>query len=256
MTVWTYRPLNLDPDAKIVFVLHGANRDAKRYRDQWQPHSERHEFLLVVPEFDARSFSEYEYQRANLSDAGGNAIERSRWTFHIIERLFDVVRAETGLRAARYSLYGHSGGAQFVHRFVLFMPDARYERAVAANAGWYTMPTFETSFPYGLAATLATEAELKRAMGREFVRRGRRRRIRSRSARHGAGPSPGTDSSRSRGKLSPDRARYRGAFRRGSSLAADRGSRRRTLEPGDGRGRRRDPRPVGLHWPLFRPSAR
>ncbi len=169
MTVWTYRPRNLGPEARIVFVLHGAGRDAKRYRDQWQPHAERSEFLLVVPEFDARNFSEYEYQRGNLGDADGRAVESRRFTFHIIERLFDAVRTAAGLRAERYSLYGHSAGAQFVHRFVLFMPDARYERAIAANAGWYTMPTFETSFPYGLAATLLTEAELKRVMGRDLV---------------------------------------------------------------------------------------
>jgi hypothetical protein len=49
------------------------------------------------------------------------------------------------------------------------MPDARYERAIAANAGWYTMPTFEVSFPYGLGNAPATEAGLKRAMGRDLV---------------------------------------------------------------------------------------
>jgi hypothetical protein len=140
-----------------------------RYRNQWQPHAESRKFLLVVPEFDSRNFSEYQYQRGNLGDADGRTIEKNRWTFHAIERLFDVVRSAAGLRASRYSLYGHSAGAQFVHRFVLFMPEARYERAIAANAGWYTMPTFETSFPYGLAETLATEADLKRVMGRELV---------------------------------------------------------------------------------------
>jgi hypothetical protein len=140
-----------------------------RYRDQWQPHAERRKFLLVVPEFDSRNFSEYQYQRGNLGDADGRAVPKSRWTFHAIERLFDVVRSAAGLRASRYSLYGHSAGAQFVHRLVLFMPEARYERAIAANAGWYTMPTFEASFPYGLAETMATEAELKRVMGRELV---------------------------------------------------------------------------------------
>ncbi len=99
----------------------------------------------------------------------GIAVEKSRWTFTTIERLFDVVRTAARLRTTKYSLYGHSAGAQFVHRFVLFMPDARYERAIAANAGWYTLPTFEASFPYGLEGTPATEAGLKLAMGRDLV---------------------------------------------------------------------------------------
>ena len=169
MTIWTYRPMTLGPAAKIVFVLHGMNRDGKRYRDQWQPHAESGAFLLVAPEFDDRSFSENAYQRGNVADANGNAVEKSRWTFSTIERLFDVVRTAARLRATRYSLYGHSAGAQFVHRFVLFMPDARYERAIAANAGWYTMPTFEASFPYGLEGAPANETGLKQAMGRDFV---------------------------------------------------------------------------------------
>ncbi len=169
LTVWTYRPKTLAPGAKIVFVLHGMNRDGKRYRDQWQPHAEKGAFLLVVPEFDERSFTEYAYQRGNVADADGNALDKSRWTFNTIEKLFDVVRAAARLRTARYSLYGHSAGAQFVHRFVLFMPDARYERAIAANAGWYTMPTFEVSFPYGLGNVPVTEAGLKLAMGRDLV---------------------------------------------------------------------------------------
>jgi len=169
MTVWTYRPRALGPAAKVVFVLHGMNRDGERYRDQWQSHAESRNFLVVVPEFDARSFSEYAYQRGNVADSEGNFVDKSRWTFNTIEELFDVVRPAARLRTARYSLYGHSGGAQFVHRFVLFMPGARFERAVAANAGWYTMPTFEVSFPYGLEGSPASEAGLKLAMGRDLV---------------------------------------------------------------------------------------
>ena len=40
-------------------------------------------------------------------------------------------------------IYGHSAGSQFVHRFLMTRPDAPVERAVAANAGWYTLPDDE-----------------------------------------------------------------------------------------------------------------
>jgi pimeloyl-ACP methyl ester carboxylesterase len=169
MTIWTYRPPRLLASAKVVFVMHGVDRDGERYRDQWQPYAERHQFLLVAPEFDAAGFSEYAYHQGNLVDGRGNSIEKRLWTFSAIERLFDVVTEAARLRTRRYSLYGHSAGAQFVHRFVLFMPDARYERAVAANAGWYTLPTFETPFPYGLKGSPATEAGLKQSLGRDLV---------------------------------------------------------------------------------------
>jgi pimeloyl-ACP methyl ester carboxylesterase len=47
-------------------------------------------------------------------------------------------------------MFGHSGGGQFVHRFVLLKPNARYNKAVAANSGWYTVPDGVANFPYGI----------------------------------------------------------------------------------------------------------
>ncbi|HET7158235.1 MAG TPA: hypothetical protein VFI62_04520, partial [Burkholderiales bacterium] len=60
-------------------------------------------------------------------------------------------------------------GGQFVHRLVLLLPEARYARAVAANPGWYTRPTFAIDYPYGLRGAPITEVTLKKSMEREFV---------------------------------------------------------------------------------------
>jgi hypothetical protein len=45
-------------------------------------------------------------------------------------------------------MFGHSAGAQFVTRFVTFMPQHR-PIAVAANAGWYTTLDDLVEFPTG-----------------------------------------------------------------------------------------------------------
>ena len=52
---------------------------------------------------------------------------------------------------------------------MLFLPDARYARAVAANPGWYTMPRFDIKFPYGLGGSPATEESLKKSLIRELI---------------------------------------------------------------------------------------
>ena len=56
-----------------------------------------------------------------------------------------------------------------MHRFVLSLPDARYSRAVAANPGWYTMPSFDIKFPYGLKGSPVTETSLRKSLGRDVV---------------------------------------------------------------------------------------
>ncbi len=66
-------------------------------------------------------------------------------------------------------LYGHSAGAQFVHRLPMLVSEARYDAAVAANAGWYTMPTFHETFPYGLEGIGVTPEALRGAFARRLI---------------------------------------------------------------------------------------
>jgi pimeloyl-ACP methyl ester carboxylesterase len=53
----------------------------------------------------------------------------------VIERLFDHVRQTLGISATTYDIVGHSAGGQFVERLVLFLPSARFRRAVASSPG-------------------------------------------------------------------------------------------------------------------------
>jgi len=75
------------------------------------------------------------------------------WAFTSIEYIFDVLLV-AGLKKNGYSLFGHSAGAQFAHRFVLFSPvGSRCLQVVSANAGWYTMPKVDQAaymWPYSL----------------------------------------------------------------------------------------------------------
>jgi hypothetical protein len=67
------------------------------------------------------------------------------------------------IRVEGYYLYGHSAGAQFVHRHLAFIcaggNPLRVIRAVAANAGFYTEPTFEVPFPFGFGGTESVFSE-------------------------------------------------------------------------------------------------
>ncbi len=171
LTVWYHRPPGLRDTAPIVFVMHGVKRDADNYRDNWTAAAERFGFLLLCPEFTKVDYpGRTAYQLGNLVDGAGEPLPKAAWTFGVIERLFDFVREATGNASERYHIYGHSAGGQFVHRLALFLPEARYATAVAANTGWYTMPTFGgRRFPYGLKGSAGTPETLKRALGNRLV---------------------------------------------------------------------------------------
>ena len=84
---------------KIVIVMHGASRDAYRYYRDWKTQAEKHGLIIVVPEYSKRRFEGS--RRYNLG----------------------------------YTIYGHSAGSQFVHRFMYYKPGARVDRYFRSKRG-------------------------------------------------------------------------------------------------------------------------
>ncbi len=161
ITVRYHMPEGHGPETPIVFVMHGNSRAGERYFNDWEPHAAAHGFLLLVPVFDTDSYPGNQWYNlgnvfpdADSPEASGGARNpESAWTFTAIEHLFDAVRTATGSTRTTFRIFGHSAGSQFVHRLLMTRPDAPVERAVAANAGWYTMPDDGTAWPYGLGGS-------------------------------------------------------------------------------------------------------
>ncbi|MDB6004029.1 MAG: Mur ligase, middle domain protein [Prosthecobacter sp.] len=170
MPVWYYLPADAKPDTPVLFVMHGVKRDAERYRDEWLPHARERGFILVTPEFSENDFPGSDgYNTGNMMDAKDRPLPREQWSFSFLEPIFDAVKAATGNRSEQYSIYGHSAGAQFVHRYMYFVRDARVNQAVAANAGWWTLPDLKVNFPYGLRGSVIDEGGLKAVLQRPLV---------------------------------------------------------------------------------------
>ncbi len=159
----TYRATGFqDTNGPIWFVMHGVGRNADRYVRIAAPVAERHGALAIVLEF-----AQDEYPRSSDYTLGVTGSDRfgsagwRRWsepqdTVYVeVERAFEVIRRTLLGNQPGYFMFGHSAGAQFTHRLLTFLPEARVIRAVAANAGWYTMPIEEHArdhaMPYGLA---------------------------------------------------------------------------------------------------------
>jgi len=170
ITVYMYRPASWNTSGPILIVMHGAGRSAAPSRDIWIPYADRYSCLVVAPEFSGENYPGDEwYAGGNLQDMRGGFNPEANWTYMAIEHLFDDVRARTGARTETYLLFGHSAGAQFVHRLVTFLPAARYSRAVAANAGLYVMPDYTVAYGFGLKGSPLAEADLTTVFSRKLI---------------------------------------------------------------------------------------
>lgn len=170
VTVHVHRPRGFTADIPILMVMHGRKRNGDEYRDFFVPESERRGFLVVAPSFaEARYPHPHAYNYGRMVDGSGAMQPRERWTFRIVENVFREVRRRTGSRRERFFMFGHSAGSQFVHRLATFAWIDSIERAVAANAGSYTMPLYGERFPFGLDGVAADDETVPRLLSRPLI---------------------------------------------------------------------------------------
>jgi len=169
--VRTFVPEHATEATPIAIVMHGWSREAERYFDDWKALGKAQGFIVVVPHFPVEDFpSSNDYNLGHVFEQGTTKLRpQETWTFSAIEPLFDAVVAKSGGKQTEYTLFGHSAGSQFVHRFLYYMPDARVSRYLAGNAGWYTMPDFDTEYPYGLEDAAISDEQLAVAFQKDVV---------------------------------------------------------------------------------------
>ena len=174
LTARVYRSHSFDPaTGPIWFVMHGASRDADRYIRAAAPVAERYNALAIVPHFTKEAYpksSDY----TGLASAWPQGWRKpDDYLYAEVERLFDATLASLRGSQRGYYLFGHSAGAQFTHRLLTFLPGARAVGAVAANAGWYTLPSDrnprDQSVPYGLKGSPIRPQDLRGFFAMPFV---------------------------------------------------------------------------------------
>lgn len=137
---YLYVPRRLASPGRIVVTVHGISRNAREHAERFAALAEREGVVLVAPRFARRRFGHY--QRL-APDARGR---RPDW---MLDRILSEVRGLLDLPESPLSLFGFSGGGQFVHRYAMAHPE-RVARAVIGAAGWYTFPDPRAPYPRGL----------------------------------------------------------------------------------------------------------
>lgn len=158
-------PDNHRPDAPVLFVHHGVARNGRDYRDYWIDHARDLDLFVISIEFPETTFPEYLwYNFGNLHTKDGTPNPQQVWSFGIIPRLFDAMRAQGVTARETYGQFGHSAGGQLVHRMLSFGYRDRVAVAVSANAGTYAMPDLTIPWPFGLGETPIDDDRLRSAL--------------------------------------------------------------------------------------------
>lgn len=147
-------PASLSMDSRLAMVMHGTLRNADEYIAGWADWASRTDHVIVAPCFDRDRWpGSQSYNLGNVfseTNGRGELLPVTSWSFSVVEAIHECVRTGLGLRDDHFAIWGHSAGAQFVHRLLLFRPRAKVRVPIAAGAGWFTAPDLQVRFPYGL----------------------------------------------------------------------------------------------------------
>jgi pimeloyl-ACP methyl ester carboxylesterase len=105
------------------------------------------------------------YNNGHVLTIDGRLRPREAWSQAIPGRVFGRLRAAGVTRRDKMHLWGHSAGAQFVHRLLATQPHAYLEAVGADNSGWYTLPTLDQAYPDGLGGIGLTPDDIVRLLG-------------------------------------------------------------------------------------------
>jgi pimeloyl-ACP methyl ester carboxylesterase len=133
-------PETMAADAEPLVLVHGISRNAAELVLRFAALAHQWGVPLIAPLFRQDSWGQYQ----QLWDRK----KRVR-----ADRALDDILADAhqrfGLNVGTVSLFGFSGGGQFVHRYAILHP-CRVRTCVPVSAGWYTLPDFALRWPLGL----------------------------------------------------------------------------------------------------------
>jgi poly(3-hydroxybutyrate) depolymerase len=155
-----YVPTTLQSSPDVVVLIHGtpgkdetAQDVARYYLQNWIAFAQERGVILIAPAFDDANFGSKSGNQAlgGYRSLLGRNIGADEFVLRVVERY----QSAFGSTDARFYLYGHSAGGQFVARFIVKHP-GRVKGAVISAAATYPHPNLDVPWPYGLGEPQAT----------------------------------------------------------------------------------------------------
>ena len=177
--VYTFIPSDPIASRPVLISMHGSGRTGYTAANNWKSIATGKRVIVLAPCFDSDQYANSYYQLGNVSWSTSVWDPKPHYllTYNVIEAVFDYFKAELGLNATKYDLWGHSAGSQFSHRMMLHMPEARANRIICSNAGYYTVPdpggisngTTTFDFPYSVLGMEISRDQLAAYFARDLT---------------------------------------------------------------------------------------
>ena len=116
---------NGDQDYPLIVLVHGTERGAQRYRDEFVEFAEREQCIVLAPLFPCGIIDPADLDNYKFIEYRGIRFDL------ILLAMIDQIAERYRLRSRRFLIHGFSGGGHFVHRFLYLHP----QRLRAASIG-------------------------------------------------------------------------------------------------------------------------
>lgn len=139
-----YMPENGIPENGILLGVHSTSYDPLGYFQYLRPMARENNILLLVPYFPDEDFYYqvlfYKEERADL----------------YLNSIIEEAAKKTGADKTKLYMYGHSGGGQYSHRYLMAYPE-NIEKIVISAPGHWTFPYKHVAYPFGIGGILPAD---------------------------------------------------------------------------------------------------
>mgnify|MGYP003324404690 FL=1 len=153
-------PSIISENTQVMFIIHGASRKAKQDLRDWLPLVEGRDVVLIAPEFSKEFYNEYAYLM-KTTQTGRMLKDTSLDLESSLGDIFNFFSSKFKITTKKFRLYGHSGGSQFVHRYLMLSDETRIDKVAMANAGFYTFANPAINYPFGIKNMNVSDNRLK-----------------------------------------------------------------------------------------------
>jgi poly(3-hydroxybutyrate) depolymerase len=111
---WMYVPQDYRDEAgpyPVIVPVHGTHRRGMMYRDQFSPFAEKHQCIVMAPQFPAGISGPDDLSGYKFLEHEGLRYDR------VLNAMLEEVSARYNIDQDACLLFGFSGGAHFVHRY-------------------------------------------------------------------------------------------------------------------------------------------